>query len=152
MPSAIQHHFRKVKNSFIPIALCFIFIFTGIVPANQKQIVMQSVHNAGEATSISVTFGTPNDSFIAGKPIFIRIRVTNTDGLLPGTWCFNAVYRDTYDSIRRGGYTSTISFSSQDTAPAPLGSVCSECLTNGIDTAKIILYSASISKHSSNIL
>ena len=137
-----QHHLHRVKNSLMPIALNLFLLFPGQISAGQKQTVIQSIHSSGGPYSISVNFGTPNDSFIAGKPIFIVISWRNAYGLWPGPPCFNAVFRDTFDTLRKGKYTPLASFSFHDTAPAPLGSVCRECLINGIDTAKIILYSA----------
>jgi fibro-slime domain-containing protein len=93
-------------------------------------------------SKVSIKIITPLDSIIAGKQFRSVVQIENTDGLVPGSWCVNALYHDSIDNSKRP-YAPTILLSSKTSfVNASFDVNTQECFLNGVDTIRTTLYYA----------
>jgi hypothetical protein len=92
----------------------------------------------------TIELANPTDSIIAGRPFQVLVKIYNTDGLYPGSWCSTSA---TYTDVLGNGSKTvipTIMFNG-DPTQVPLGTPHGECFYNGLDTVTIVLYNAPVS-------
>lgn len=99
----------------------------------------------------TIELANPTDSIIAGRPFKVLVKVYNTDGLMPGTWCSNSA---TYTDVLGNGTKTAIPIIVFNgvPAPVPLGQPSGECFHNGLDTITVTLYNAPVSLDSVHII
>jgi fibro-slime domain-containing protein len=98
-------------------------------------------------SSATFTLITPPAGRIAGDTILAVLTISNHDGLVPGSYCYNSGISASYaDSLAKGLLPdpTVTTKSGTGTINAPPGgtNTTPECFTNGIDTVKIVLYRA----------
>jgi hypothetical protein len=97
----------------------------------------------------TIELAHPTDSIIAGRPFQVLVKIYNTDGLVPGTWCSTSA---TYTDVLGNGTKTaipTIVFNGNP-IPVPLGAPTGECFSNGLDTIMVVLYNAPVSLDSTH--
>ncbi len=101
------------------------------------------------ASSVEIEM-LPNQSLRAGDTIGFQVRIYNSDGLVPGSYCFNADSQAIYsDSLGRGSNLRQpwprLMVDGTDTLLNILdGSLykVDQCFAEGLDTIKVVLYYA----------
>jgi hypothetical protein len=132
---------------------------TPTAPATSKLIVWDPAESrtVPDTVPIYVTPAPPSrveielidKTPIAGQPFRTVVRIYNTDGLVPGTWCYpnpgtgQVAYQDIIMRLDQPPPTVNVG---EDTGnvnlyPAAASTVL-QCFTNGIDTARFTLYYA----------
>ena len=111
----------------------------------------------GPPTKVDISIITPADSLIAGDTIRALVRIQNSDGLVPGPWCYSgaggAIYQDGLATgeanilrplcrRQRGRTAQSGALDNTNTTD--------ECFENGIDTIKFVLYYAPYKSDSSH--
>jgi len=95
-----------------------------------------------------VEFELADTAYRAGQPFRTVVRIYNTDGLVPGTWCYpgqgsgNDIYQDI---IMRPDQAPAMAnavegFGAVNLRPAEAAKVSAQCFANGIDTTYMTLY------------
>jgi hypothetical protein len=105
---------------------------------------MRVVFSPGPPSAINITITTPIQQRVAGDTITAVVRITNSDGLVPGPWCDTVYYQDILGWGDRDSVPVAIVDGHGDTlqtAPDSSGKVY-ECFSGGIDTVKFVLYYA----------
>jgi fibro-slime domain-containing protein len=102
-------------------------------------------------SSATFTLITPPAARIAGDTLLAVVKISNHDGLVPGSYCYpgtagaSALYHDTLGKGSSSQPDPTITTGQGTTglsAGAGASINTSECFTNGVDTVKIVLYNA----------
>lgn len=99
----------------------------------------------------------PNQTYVAGQPIRAEAKIYNTDGLVPGSWCYNttsgngqAIYQDIMGkgtgkpdpTVASGEGSGVVNERPAETAKID------QCFVGGVDTVTFTLYNAPVRRDS----
>lgn len=95
-------------------------------------------------SGVEIEILTPPDQRIAGDTIVAVVRVRNKDGLLPGSYCANAVHQDTLGASPSGdSATVTDGRDTVNVNVRPLEvTQLNQCFEDGVDTVRYVLTNA----------
>ncbi|MBD3420661.1 MAG: hypothetical protein GF398_11140 [Chitinivibrionales bacterium] len=142
--------------------------FSPVRPDSSGGIVMVTLENdstvpdtlpvkftRGEPTKVSMQLITPPDKIIAGHEITAVVRLQNKDGAVPGTYCNSALYQD---FLGTGGRDSLPDVTVNGSTGKNLNQLpdssktVQQCISDGVDTVKFVLYYAPFDDDSLNQL
>jgi fibro-slime domain-containing protein len=108
-----------------------------------KTVKVPLVISPAPPSKVELALVTNPDSCYAGQPIKIVAKISNTDGLVPGSYNASALYGDILKQLNalRPGFPPIVKI---DNANGTLESAMAEQFVNGIDTFSVVLYYAAL--------
>ncbi len=114
------------------------------------------VFERGKPVAVEIDVLTPPEQQIAGDTITAVVRIRNTDGLVPGTWCYpanggsDAEYGDT---LGNGGRKDPIVIvdSAAHTIEDKIATA-EQCFEDGVDTVQFVLFYAPHKQDKAHVL